>query len=270
MHLRLITLLFAAWLCLPAPVALAATPASLYLEDLSWTELREAIAAGHTSIIIPIGGTEQNGPHMALGKHNARARLLAGRIAAELGNALVAPVVAYVPEGSIDPPAAHMRYPGTISISDATFAGLLDGAARSFRQAGFRDVVLIGDHGGYQPQLKAAADRLNRAWAGAKTRAHFIDAYYRSSTGPYAKALRDKGLSEAQIGVHAASADTSLQLALDPTGVRLDRLAQGAEPDSGVNGDPRAANAALGQIGVELIVARSVAAIRHAIDAAPR
>ncbi|HZV92841.1 MAG TPA: creatininase family protein, partial [Caldimonas sp.] len=114
---------------------------------MTWTEVRDAIAAGRTTVIVPVGGTEQSGPHIALGKHNVRARLLAGRIARALGNALVAPVVAYVPEGSIDPPSGHMRFPGTISVSDAAFRGVLEGAARSLRRAGFRDIVLIGDHG---------------------------------------------------------------------------------------------------------------------------
>ena len=105
----------------------------MYLQELSSTEVRDAIRAGQRTIIIPVGGTEQNGPHMALGKHNFRAQALAGRIAAELGNALVAPVVAYVPEGRITPPTEHMRYAGTISIPEEAFKALLDGAARCLR-----------------------------------------------------------------------------------------------------------------------------------------
>ena len=82
------------------------------LEELTWTEVRAALQSGTTTIIMPAGGTEQSGPHMALGKHNVRARVLAGRIAAALGDTLVAPVLAYVPEGAISPPAGHMRFPG--------------------------------------------------------------------------------------------------------------------------------------------------------------
>src|SRR5215470_17939823 len=78
---------------------------TVFIDELTWTELRELIAAGKTTILVPIGGTEQNGPHMVLGKHNVRARVLAEKIAQALGNALVAPVMAYVPEGSIHPPA---------------------------------------------------------------------------------------------------------------------------------------------------------------------
>src|SRR5436190_4201925 len=145
--------------CLAAAAALGAQPANrVSLDDYTWTELATALNAGKTTIIVPIGGTEQNGPHMALGKHNARVTVLAQKIAQALGNALVAPTLAYVPEGSVNPPAAHMRFPGTITIPDATFEKLVEYAARSFKLHGFRDIVLIGDHGDYQKSLKAVAD----------------------------------------------------------------------------------------------------------------
>jgi creatinine amidohydrolase/Fe(II)-dependent formamide hydrolase-like protein len=201
---------------------------------------------------------------MALGKHNARARILAGRIATVLGDTLVAPVVAYVPEGSISPPGGHMRYPGTISIPDAAFKSVLEGAARSFRQAGFLHVVLIGDHGDYQGDLKDVAAALNREWAGTKTRAHFIDTYYKVTQTAYVQALRAKGLSDAAIGGHAGAADTSLQMAIDPSMVRTDKLDRAAGSATGITGDPRGSSAALGQLGVDLIVAETVAAIRKA------
>ena len=256
-------------LALALGCAACARAGSVYLEDLTWTELRDAIRAGSTTVIVPAGGTEQNGPHMTLGKHNARVRLLAGRIAEAVGRTVVAPVLAYVPEGGIAPPVAHMRFAGTISISDEAFRATLEGAARSLRQHGFKDIVLIGDHGGYQAQLEAVARRLNHDWAGTDARAHYIAAYYRSSQDAFAAALRAKGLSQAQIGVHAGSADTSLQLALAPETVRADKLAEAAQggPAAGVAGDPRAATVALGQGGVEMIVAQSAAAIHAALAA---
>ena len=232
---------------------------------MTWTEVRDAIGAGRTTVIVPVGGTEQSGPHMALGKHNVRAHVLAGRIATQLGNALVAPVVAYVPEGSIEHPTGHMKFPGTITVSDSAFQGVIEGAARSLRQAGFRDIVLIGDHGGYQSQLQAVAAKLDREWAGTPARVHFIAEYYRTTGASFEKALRAHGLSAAQIGTHAGAADTSLMLAVDPTLVRTDRLAAVPAAGDGTAGDPRPSSAALGQIGVDLIVARSVAAIRLAV-----
>ena len=142
---------------------------------------------------------------------------------------------------------------------------MLEGAARSFRRAGFRDIVLIGDHGGYQWDLDAVAAKLNREWAGTPVRVHYIAEYYRAGVEPYAQALRDKGLSEAQIGLHAGAADTSLMLAVDPRLVRADRLAGAPAAGDGTAGDPRPSTAALGQLGVDLIVARSVTAIRRAV-----
>ncbi|MDE1951115.1 MAG: creatininase family protein, partial [Burkholderiales bacterium] len=85
-------------------LAALASAASVQLEDLTWTELRDQVAAGTTTALVPVGGTEQSGPHMALGKHNVRVKALAARIAERLGRTVVAPVIAYVPEGAIDPP----------------------------------------------------------------------------------------------------------------------------------------------------------------------
>ena len=258
---------------LAGTVAAQAAPSSVQLDELTWTEVRDAVKTGTSTVIIPVGGTEQSGPHMALGKHNVRVKVLAERIAQLLGHTLVAPVVAYVPEGHIAPPTQHMRYAGTVSISDEAFKAVIDGAARSFKQHGFTDVVLIGDHGGYQPLLEAVATRLNRDWAASSARAHFIGAYYEAAQAPYNLALRDHGLTDAQIGLHAGAADTSLMLATDASLVRRDQMKidrdAAAEKALGVSGHPRLASAALGQLGVELIVSRTTAAIQLAI-ARPR
>ncbi|MGL6109620.1 MAG: creatininase family protein [Rubrivivax sp.] len=263
MRAALATALLCLGLC---SLPLQAAPASVHLQDLSSAEVRDAIRAGQRTIIIPVGGTEQNGAHMALGKHNFRAQALAGRIAAELGNALVAPVLAYVPEGRISPPTEHMRYAGTISIPEDAFKATLDGAARSFAQHGFTDIVFIGDSGNYQAALKSVAAQLNRGWKGGPARAHHIAAYYDAAQQPFIRLLRDKGLSDAQIGTHAGAADTALMLAVDATRVQPEKITADA---AGVSGDPRRASAELGKLGIELIVQHSVAAIRGA-TAAPR
>ena len=244
--------------------AQALTP-SPHIEDMTWTELRDRIQAGSTTILVPIGGTEQNGPHMVLGKHNVRARALATQIARQLGNAVVAPVMAYVPEGSIDPPAAHMRFPGTISIPEATFEAVLEAAARSFCQHGFRLVVFLGDHGGYQASEERAAARLNRDAAkhpGCRVLA--LTDYYRVTQGGYVAALKARGFGVDEIGTHAGLADTSLALAVDPALVRQELLARGPalRAQDGVYGDPRRATAELGQLGLQRVVEASVAAIR--------
>jgi len=252
--------LFAAFPCV------AYAQDSVFIDDLTSPELQALIRDGRTIALVPIGGTEQNGPHMALGKHNVRARLLAQRIAVALGNALVAPVVTYVPEGGIDPATAHMRFPGTITVTDAAFEQTLEQAARSFKLHGFRDIVFIGDHGGYQRNMKAAADRLNREWAKSPARAHAVGEYYAAAGSQYAKQLASQGYTAAEIGTHAGLADTSLMLALDPGLVRTDKLAAAAAGGAaeGAVGDPRRATAALGQAGVDAIVADTTNAIRRA------
>lgn len=254
-------------LLVAAPCLAATLPGGVYVEDLTWTELRDRIAAGTTTVIVPIGGTEQSGPQIALGKHNQRAKVIAGRIAQRLGNAVVAPTIAYVPEGAIEPPAGHMRFVGTISIPESAFEAVLESTARSFRQHGFRDVVLIGDHGGYQKSLERVAAKLNREWGarpGCKVIA-LVD-YYRVTQTDFVDALKAKGFGADEIGVHAGLADTALMMAIDPAMVRTGALEQAARAGlrEGVHGDPRRATAALGEIGIDRQIERSVQVIREA------
>jgi creatinine amidohydrolase len=258
---RAVRVVLLGWLVLSAAHA---APASNQLEELTWTEVRGRIAAGSTTILVPIGGTEQNGPYMAIGKHNVRARYFAGAIAARLGNALVAPVIAYVPEGAIRPPAAHMRFTGTISIPDAAFETMLEATARSFKQHGFRDVVFLGDHGGYQKNMQHVAERLGREWKNDPAcRVHAFVDYYESTQGPFIAALKSRGFKDADIGTHAGLADTALALAVDPSLVRAAQLASAAKPGAldGVSGDPRLATKALGELGAAQIIQTSVAGI---------
>ena len=248
-------------------LGLGAARASVLLDELTWTEVRDGLRAGTTTVIIPVGGTEQNGPHMALGKHNTRAAALSVRVAAKLGHTLVAPVMPYVPEGRVSPPAGHMRFAGTISVPEQAFAAVLAGAARSLKQHGFLDIVLIGDSGNYQGQLKDIAARLNREWAGSGARAHYVAAYYEAATQGFSQALRARGITDRQIGTHAGIADTSLLMAIDASRVRADRLAAPgiADPSSGVAGDPSQSSAELGRIGVDMIIDKTAAAIRLAM-----
>ena len=175
----------------------------MFLEELTSPEVRAAVTAGKTTILIPIGGTEWNGDHIALGKHNARAKLLAGRIAQRLGDALVAPVVAYVPEGRIEPPTQHMRHPGTITVPEDAFEKMLESAARSLLSHGFTRVVLLGDHGGYLRSLRSVARRVPGVTV--------AESYYREVA-------------------HAGPEDTAATLAVEPSLVRDPR---GASAEAG-------------------------------------
>src|SRR5215469_38785 len=235
---------------------------TVFLEELTWTELRDEIRSGKTTVIVPIGGTEQNGAHMALGKHNLRVRYLSDKIARTLGNALVAPVIAYVPEGGVTPATGHMRFPGTITVPQEAFDKILEYAARSLKLAGFRDIVFLGDHGSYQKDEKSVAERLDKEWAAQPVRVHGVEEYYRASEAEFARLLMSKGHREEEIGTHAGLADTSLTLAVDPRLVRTHHL----QPGNGANGDPSGSSAELGQLGVDLIVSNTGDAIKKATN----
>src|SRR5260370_3356455 len=220
----------------------AQTPKTVFIESLTWTELRDQLQAGKTTIIIPIGGTEQSGPDVALGKHNARVQVLSQRIAQGLGNALVAPVIAYVPEGSYAPQTSHMRFPGTITVPDDVFEKTLESAANSFKVHGFRNIVFLGDHGGYQNDIKLAVARLNKAWAGSGARAFVPPEYYGASSDGYAQILRQHRYRDDELGTHAGLADKSLLLAGAPQMGQRGRLrnAPRIDPVEGVCGSGRA------------------------------
>ena len=247
------------------PVAAeAGTPETVWLEDLTWTELRDIVQGGTATVIIPVGGVEQSGPALALGKHDARAKVLAERIARALGHTLVAPVVAYVPEGNVSPPTAHMRFPGTLTVPPDVFRATVASIAASLKLHGFRTILLLGEHGSYQGDLATVAADLNRRWTGTPARAHFVPEYYRAATSGYASVLRDHGYSTEEIGTHAGVADTSLTMAVAPGSVRLDRLKAGTELDAahGVYGDPRRSSAEVGQLGADAVVNETVTAVR--------
>ena len=262
------TFVLTSMLALAASSAAAQVPDTVFIEELTWTEVRDAIAAGTTTVILATGGTEQNGPHMVLGKHNFIIRYTAEQIARRLGRTLVAPIVAYVPEGNLDPPSGHMRYPGAITLPNEYFTKLLEFAARSFRVNGFRDIVLIGDSGGNQNGMQAVAEMLNREWAGSGVRLHFVPEYYRG-TG-FSEWLMAGGERKEDIGTHAGITDTSQLMAIHPQHVRKDKLAdRGGFEGSGVSGNPTRASVEYGKKGLELKVETTVRRLKEMMAARP-
>jgi len=152
---------------------------SLWTEELTWMEVRDAVKAGNTTVIIGTGGVEQNGPYVAGGKHNFVLQTVLPYIARKIGHTLIAPIVKFVPEGAIEPsPGGHMRYPGTISLEEATFEALLTDICRSYKAHGFRDIILVGDSGGNQRGMQAVADALNKKWEADSARVHYLREYY--------------------------------------------------------------------------------------------
>jgi creatinine amidohydrolase len=240
----------------PAPP----TSGSVFLEDLTWMEVRDAIARGTTTIIIPTGGTEQNGPHIVLGKHNFLVKYKAGEIAKQLGSTLVAPVVAYVPEGDVNPPTGHMRYAGTVTTPQDVFMKVLEYAARSFRQHGFVDIAFVGDSGGNQEGQRLVAEALNKEWAQTKARVHHISAYYPGRGDDW---VVSQGVSAEDVGTHAGTHDTASLMYINPSLLRVDRLVVGKSGDGqGHTGNPARATALFGKRILEMQVEDAVAQIR--------
>lgn len=206
---------------------------SVWLEDLTWLEVRDLMREGRTTVLIPTGGVEQNGPYLALGKHNIIVRAVVDAIARDLGDALVAPVVPFVPEGDIDPPSGHMRYPGTVSVTQETFRALLTDIARSMKTHGFRHVVFLGDSGGNQPGMAEVAEALTREWVGSGTDVVFVPEYYDNER--WNAWIADQGVKEELEGLHDDIRHSSIMMMVDPEYVRAqERMAAGLFHINGV------------------------------------
>src|SRR6185436_11179161 len=124
------------------PLVAQKPPDTVLLEELTWDELRDLIKAGKTSVIIPTAGTEQKGPHMVEGEHRFVLEYTSEKIARALGNAIVAPIIAYVPEGAWETPRGHMTKAGTITLPNDRFMVLLEHAAKSLKASGFTNIIL--------------------------------------------------------------------------------------------------------------------------------
>jgi len=263
-NLSYLAALTAAALLSSLPAARAQTPDTVFLEELTWTEVRDAIQSGTTTIILPTAGTEQNGPHMVLGKHKFIINHTSEKIARRLGKTLVAPVMTYVPEGDLDPPSSHMRFPGTITLPNEHFMKVLEYATRSFRSHGFTDIVLIGDSGPNQPGMNEVSESLNQEWAGEKVRVHFVPEYY--SENGFREWLQAQGETPEAIGRHAGITDTAQLMVAAPQHVRDGkRKPGGGFEGSGVIGDPTRASEAYGRKGIELKVEVVVRRVRELI-----
>jgi creatinine amidohydrolase len=250
-------------LALPSAVG-AQTPPTVYFEDMTFNEIRDLIQAGYRTVILPTGGTEQKGPHMALGQHNFVIAYTADKIARALGNTMVAPVITYVPEGNYNPPSGHMRMAGTLSMpNDAGFTMLLEAAANSLKGSGFRTILLIGDSGGNQEGMKMVADKLNAAWASEGVKVLHIPDYYEKAGDQIDDYIsRELRIPRDQVGGHAYVSDTSQLMAVAPHLVRADKM-EPPSPTNGVSGDPRPSTPRLGHVFLQMKVDAALAQIRQ-------
>ena len=245
----------------PRPIEALATP---WIDELTWMEVRDRIAEGYTTAIVPTGGIEQNGPYLANGKHNVILRAACPAIAEKVGRALCAPVVKFVPEGDVD----AIRYPGTISVRDETYRLLLEDIGRSLRSQGFTDVVYIGDSGGNQEGMARAAEALNERWAGSGARAHFVREFYTPGWEATEDYTRDVlGVSETESdGYHDDIWVTAMMMITDPSSVRWDqRVAAGLASINGVDISRLEETVLLGRRMMDFRADLAAKAIREAI-----
>jgi len=238
------------------------------MEDLTWMELRDAIRAGKTTVIVPIGGVEQSGPYLVLGKHKYVIQATTEATARVLGDALVAPSISFVPEGDLDPPTGFMRYPGAISVHPETFKRLLFDVASSLKVHGFRHIIIVSDHGGNTLLIKDVVTDLAKSWAGSKVTAHYVAEYY--DYPELAAWLEQQGVHQVDEGYHDDAVISSTLMTVDPRTVRMtERIEANRFSINGVPLAPADATIALGHRIIERRARATAAAIRRAIAAAP-
>jgi creatinine amidohydrolase/Fe(II)-dependent formamide hydrolase-like protein len=252
-----------AYNCADAPNPIP-SPNTVWLEEMTWMDVRDAMRAGKTTVIVPTGGIEPNGPWLALGKHNYVLTANCEAIARKLGNALCAPIIKLVPEGRIEPQSGHMTSPGTLSVREGTFRAMLTDVVHSLRMHGFRNIILIGDSGGNQGGQRAVADSLTALWKGEPVVAH-VQEYYDYAAA--AKHMESRGIvSGPSDGLHDDPIISLNMLAADPRSVRYDeRIAAGKATIDGVSIADRAKALELAREIVAFRAAATVDAINRAI-----
>ena len=263
--------------------ALKAQTNSLLIEDMTWTEVRDAIAAGKTTAIYYAASMEQNGPGVALGKHVFIAHYLAPKIAAQLGNALVYPTMSFAPTGDwgltepgvIDPAKkkGHMRYAGSVNLAEETFGAVAHDVALSAISAGFKNVALMCDHGGAaQSQLAKVAEKLNTEWSPKGVHVYYIPDLYYKEKDVMKEYMQKHGLP---VDLHAGTDDTSELLYVgkmvngqSSKWVHAAKLVNAHEGDgTGVDGDQTKATVELGKTFTDAKVSFAVNQIKQLIAA---
>jgi len=249
--------------CADTPSPLPA-PNTVWIEEMTWMEVRDAMADGRTTVLIPTGGVEPNGPWLATGKHNYVLRANCDAIARELGNALCAPIIKFVPEGNIDPPSSHMTSPGTISMRQETFEAMLADVAHSLKMHGFRNIIFFGDSGGNQSGQQAVAEKLNAMWDGTVV-AQVREYYDYATVGEYMafRGFPDGGTSD---GLHDDPIISLNMFADDPYSIRYaERAAAGLATINGVSLEDRVQNLEWAREIVDFRARHTAGYIRRAI-----
>jgi creatinine amidohydrolase len=244
-------------------------------EKMTWVEVKSALAAGKTTALIYTGGVEQRSPQDANGGHNFMAHATVEAIARELGNAIFLPVLPYTPNDA-EP------IPGTIGITNELLAAMLERITEESILNGFRNVILMGDHGGGQPQVYAeVALKLDRRYRPNGIRVFYCDQVYRPANDAFDQYLAQHGYP---LGLHGYLFDTSEMMYLDKdnTWVRRDLVSSAVgdpvvghtagdgkaqfgphSPQNGILGDARRSTAELGKRAFDMKVDYAVRQIRR-------
>jgi creatinine amidohydrolase len=248
--------------CPEAPNPLPA-PNTVWLEEMTWMDVRDALKAGKTTVIIPTGGMEPNGPWLVTGKHNYVLQANCEAIARKMGNALCAPILKLVPEGRIDPPSSHMTSPGTLSLREDTYRNVLFDVVMSLKAHGFKNIILIGDSGGNQNGQRFVADSLTRIWKGDPVVAHIQEYYDYNSVSEHMKGKIAEGTSD---GLHDDPIISLNMFITDPKSVRYEERVKAKKATiNGVSIADRKKNEALAKEIVEFRATKTIEAINKAI-----
>jgi len=254
--------------------ALAASPkrAQVEFERMTWPEVKEALAAGKTTALIYTGGVEQRGPQNANGGHNLMAHATVKAIAEKLGNAIFMPVLPLTPNN------ANAEMPGTIGLTNDLLGAILERMTEQTIVNGFKNVILMGDHGGGQGQpnvYEDVAKKLDAKYAAQGIHVYYCDDVYKAANAAFDEYLAKNGYPAS---FHGGIPDTALMMYLDKdnTWVRKNLLPTAVgvpvvdgkpqpsadSPRNGITGDARRSTAKLGKIAFDLKVDYAVKQIQ--------
>ena len=248
---------------MPRPIA---AHDSVWIEELTYLEVRDAMKAGKTTALVFAGSTEQNGPYLPGGKHQYAIRLVGEAIARKLGNALIAPVIALE---AGNPENKYLEW-GSLYLAPETFQAVVRDVAVSLKSQGFAHVILMGDSGGNTAGMRAVAEDLSAKWAGAATIHHIPEYYNWTSRGGVRQFVLDNGIPEKinADGIHDEYGLTAVMMAADPKLIRFDeRSAAGKTTINGVSILPKEKTIEMGRKIVEFRATVAVEAIRKALAA---
>jgi creatinine amidohydrolase len=271
--LTLATAMMLAQVPVPAAAAGAQGGQLTEFERMTWPEVKAALAAGKTTALIYTGGVEERGPQNANGGHNQMAYATVKAIAAKLGDAIFMPVLPFTPNN------AKAEIPGTIGITPELLGALLERIAEQSIVNGFRNVIVMGDHGGGQPKVYAeVAKKLDDKYAAQGIHVYYCDQVYKPANDAFDKYLVDHGYPPS---LHGGIPDTAEMMYLDTDNVWVrrnlvatalgDPVVDGKaqvgpdSPHNGITGDARRSTPKLGKLLFDMKVDYAVKQIQGLI-----